>query len=52
MVNFINSFLTYFIITIAFLLIVFCAVKLGAKLRTNKDAKTAVVDTEENKQEA
>lgn len=55
MVAFINTFLSYLLVMIVFLILIVAAVILGKKLRENKDAKLAMeaanADTSESKDE-
>lgn len=47
MIAFINAFLSQLLVMIVFFIIIVIAVLLGKKLRENKDAKDALMATEE-----
>lgn len=54
MIAFINTFLSYLLVMIVFLVLIVAAVLLGKKLRQNKDAKEALASAnayEEKKDE-
>ncbi len=49
MISFINSFLSYVLVVVAFVAVMFVGGFIGLKLRKSKDAKEAALAVEEEK---